>query len=125
MAKNLSDFAPAPRVLPAFVHTRRAPWNHWYNLQRWRKRRNAQLRDHPLCAMHLAKGEAVAASVADHITAHKGDWQAFIAGPLQSLCGPCHHSTKRMVELHGYVKDVGEDGWPLDPAHPVYGKASP
>jgi hypothetical protein len=25
-----------------------------------------------------------------------------------------------MVELHGFRPDIGIDGWPLDPNHPVY-----
>ncbi|MBV9529900.1 MAG: hypothetical protein JO283_02190 [Bradyrhizobium sp.] len=49
---------------------------------------------------------------------HKGDWNAFVTGKLQSLCEQCHRSGKRMSELHGYRTDVGLDGYPLDPNHP-------
>jgi hypothetical protein len=39
---------------------------------------------------------------------------------FQSLCKGCHESTKRMVETRGFRPDIGLDGWPLDPNHPVY-----
>jgi hypothetical protein len=45
----------------------------------------------------------------------------FLLGPFQSLCGECHRSAKRYVELRGYRLDIGPDGWPTDPRHPVYG----
>jgi len=31
-------------------------------------------------------------------------------------------STKRFVELRGFRPDIGLDGWPLDPNHPVYSR---
>jgi hypothetical protein len=40
-----------------------------------------------------------------------------------SLCKHCHDSTKRFVEKHGFRPDIGLDGRPLDPNHPVYGDA--
>jgi hypothetical protein len=46
----------------------------------------------------------------------------FWLGPFQSLCKECPDSTKRFVEQRGYRPDIGLDGWPLDPRHPVYGR---
>jgi hypothetical protein len=60
------------------------------------------------------------AEVVDHITPHKGDWNAFWLTPLQALCKGCHDSPKKLVEIRGYDTSVGLDGWPLDPQHPVY-----
>jgi 5-methylcytosine-specific restriction enzyme A len=34
----------------------------------------------------------VLATVAHHLVPHRGDWQLFIAGDLQSLCKRCHDS---------------------------------
>jgi 5-methylcytosine-specific restriction protein A len=70
--------------------------------------------------MCLQRGLTVPATVADHITPHRGDWNAFLLGPLQSLCKSCHNSTKRTVELRGYSPEIGPDGWPVDPNHPAW-----
>jgi 5-methylcytosine-specific restriction endonuclease McrA len=79
-----------------------------------------QLRIEPLCATCLAAGKVTAATVADHVTPHRGDVNSFWTGRLQSLCSRCHESTKKLVERHGYLPDVGVDGLPIDKNHPVY-----
>jgi hypothetical protein len=66
----------------------------------------------------LERGRVTAANVVDHVVPHKGDWTAFCTGKLQSLCEPCHSSTKRQIELRGYRYDIGLDGFPTDPIHP-------
>lgn len=66
------------------------PWRSWYSLRVWKERRDHQLRKQPLCERHLARGEVAQASVANHKIPHKGDWQLFIAGELESVCKPCH-----------------------------------
>ena len=40
------------------------------------------------------------------------------AGALQSLCKACYDSTKQTEERRGYSREVGTDGFPLDPRHP-------
>ena len=35
----------------------------------------------------------------DHVKPHKGDWNLFCLGELQSLCASCHNSRKRYIEL--------------------------
>ena len=52
-----------------------------------------------------------AANVVDHVTPHKGDWNAFVTGELQSLCEPCYKSAKREIELRGYRTDIELDGY--------------
>ena len=69
--------------------------------------------------MCASRGVVSVACIADHVVSHRGDWNEFVTGALQSLCEPCHNSAKRLLDLHGYRPDVGEDGWPLDPAHPA------
>jgi 5-methylcytosine-specific restriction enzyme A len=91
------------------------PWRAWYQLECWRRRRRRQLQANPLCVMHLARGQAVAATVADHVTPHHGDWRRFMTDPLQSLCADCHDKAKKHEEAHDFLCDVGVDGWPLDP----------
>lgn len=84
---------------------------------RWQKRRAAQLRDEPLCRICRALGRVTAATIADHITPHRGDPELF-EGPLQSLCAPCHSSIKQAQEKGGgRFRGCDEHGRPLDPAH--------
>lgn len=88
--------------------------------RRWRRRRAEQLRREPLCRLHLeVRGEVVAATVADHITPHRGD-PALFEGPLQSLCTDCHNSVKQSIEKGGAGHIRGSDlrGMPIDPRHP-------
>ena len=92
----------------------------WYGSQRWRNRARHQLRLHPLCVMCLAQDQVVPATVADHIIPHKGNERLFWEGELQSLCATHHSASKQQAEKHGFYNDIGPDGWPLDPRHPVY-----
>jgi hypothetical protein len=91
----------------------------WYFLERWRKLSREQLMREPLCRFHLQRGIPVKATIADHITPHKGDWNSFLTGELQSLCKQCHDTDKARVERIGYLPDIGYDGAPLDPNHPA------
>lgn len=92
-------------------------WRDWYGLLAWKTRRNHQLRIEPLCASCLEHGRLTGATVADHNPPHKGVWNAFRLGPLQSLCADCHNR-KWANDAHGYRRDIGDDGFPLDPNHP-------
>ena len=100
-------------------------WKHFYSKASWLRRRKMQLNAHPLCSMCAARGVLTPATVADHVRPHKGDWNLFALGELQSLCKPCHDSSKRFFELRGYSNDAGADGWPTDPNHPANKRASP
>jgi 5-methylcytosine-specific restriction endonuclease McrA len=86
----------------------------WYGSARWKRRRRDQLRAEPLCAICLTRdGRYVAATVADHVTPHRGDPQRFWHGRLQSLCAP-HHSRDKQLEEHGRpLLGVDADGWPV------------
>lgn len=93
-----------------------------YNTAAWKRRRAAQLGAEPLCRMHLALGQTVAATVADHVQPHRGDHELFFHGQLQSLCAPCHSAHKQAQEhsASGLVRGAGLEGRPLDLAHPWY-----
>ncbi len=95
-----------------------SPWHHLYNTKRWYRLRWKQLQAEPLCRLCAALGKVVAATVVDHIKAHKGDEAIFYdASGLQSLCKHCHDSIKQRQEKSGHL--VGHDlsGLPLDPNH--------
>jgi 5-methylcytosine-specific restriction protein A len=74
------------------------PWRSWYSLAAWKRRRDVQLMRQPLCERHLARGEVVEATVANHKIAHRGDWRLFIEGDLESVCKPCHDSEVQREE---------------------------
>jgi hypothetical protein len=99
--------------------TKAEPWRAWYGRQRWRKRARHQLTLQPWCKFCADKGIAKAASVADHVVAHKGNEMAFWFGELQSLCHGCHVKTKAYEERHGYKPDISLSGWPVDAKHPA------
>ena len=89
-----------------------------YNNRAWQKRRAAQLAEHPLCRLCMdLRGKVTPATVADHIEPHRGDLELF-AGPLQSLCAPCHSSVKQAQESGGHIRGCDVNGYPLDPLHP-------
>jgi len=76
-----------------------------------------QLFREPLCRSCAARGIFAAASVADHIIPHRGDYDKFWGGELASLCKSCHSADKQFQERRGFRRDVGLDGWPIDPNH--------
>jgi hypothetical protein len=69
--------------------------------------------------MCLKEGYVAAGRVADHIVPHKGNYDLFFYGELQSLCYICHNSSKKQLETKGFTNHIGADGWPLDPRHPA------
>jgi 5-methylcytosine-specific restriction enzyme A len=79
----------------------------------------------PTCEMCASRGKVTAASCADHVQPHGGDINAFMLGALQSLCRSCHNAKRWGTERRGYMKGHDADGWPTDPAHPVYGGGKP
>lgn len=95
------------------------PWRKWYQLKAWRDRRRVQLAAHPLCERCLSEAKIVPATVANHMQPHRGDWNLFISGPLQSLCAPCHDKDVQEIESKGFSTAVAEDGWPSDGSHPA------
>jgi 5-methylcytosine-specific restriction enzyme A len=86
-------------------------------MQRWRVRAKHQLQVQPLCCLCEAKDKITPATVADHFPPHKGDYNAFLRGPIRSLCKACHDALSGFVHKP-YSSAVGPDGFPLDPLHP-------
>ena len=92
----------------------------WYNWAIWRRLRTAQLIKEPLCRMCKHESRTTAATVVDHIRAHRWNWALFI-NPLnlQSLCKRHHDSDKQMIDK-GFnpPAPVDDDGWPQTPTVP-------
>lgn len=69
---------------------------------KWRKAREAFLREHPLCREHERRGQVAAATVVDHIVPHKGNQTLFWdRRNWQPLCATCH-SAKTAAEDGGF-----------------------
>jgi 5-methylcytosine-specific restriction protein A len=94
-------------------------WRDWYSVQSWRRRAKHQLQIQPLCVLCEERGRLTPATIADHDPPHKGDYNAFVLGPLRSLCVDCHQG-QWAVDKRGYRLDIGADGYPIDPKHPFF-----
>jgi 5-methylcytosine-specific restriction enzyme A len=70
-----------------------------------------------LCALCKEQGRVTPATIADHHPPHKGDYNAFMLGPLRSLCRDCHQGAWA-IDKRGYSSNVGDDGMPVDVNHP-------
>ena len=101
----------------------RRPWRgdgaNWYRTKAWLNLRAWRLGIEPPCRKCQARQRAVAASVVDHVTPHRGVWALFIDPEnTQSLCALCHNSTKQREERKGHTVGCTNTGRPLDPDHP-------
>lgn len=77
----------------------KSKYANWYADRRWRAKRAAQLQKEPLCRYCAREGRLEPATIADHIEPHRGDRAKFWGNELQSLCGPCHSSTKQREDM--------------------------
>lgn len=93
-------------------------YRRWYSTKAWKVRRRLQLDDYPACAFCEAMGIVKSAAVADHVIPHRGDYDLFFNGPLQSLCKTHHDSAKQSEERTGYSSACDLDGYPIDARHP-------
>jgi 5-methylcytosine-specific restriction enzyme A len=84
----------------------------------WLSIRRQQLQRQPLCAICTVRDVNTAASEVDHVVEHRGSWNDFICGELQSLCSDCHRS--KSAQAHKKNQGFNEHGEPLDLAHPWY-----
>ena len=94
----------------------------WYDCAAWQHRRAYQLKTQPLCLTCAQQGKIEPATAVDHIEPHRGDYNRFVLGELQSLCFDCHNRVKQQVENAGYSRDIGEDGFPTDERHPFHAR---
>lgn len=87
---------------------------HLYRTARWQATRKRQLGKEPLCAYCQRRGLTTAATVCDHVDGHPaGETESkFFGGPFQSLCQPCHSSTKAREEMGKGEKGCDASGWP-------------
>jgi 5-methylcytosine-specific restriction protein A len=85
---------------------------------KWQKARLDFLSKNPLCVEHGKRGLVVAATVVDHIVAHKNDLKLFWDRKnWQALCKHCHDSHKQRLEKSGVVIGCALNGVPIDSNH--------
>ena len=103
-------------------------WRKLYDTAAWQRARGRQLALRPLCERCEREGFIVPATVCNHRTPHKGDYDLFLdPDNLESTCAPCHDQVIQSEERGGPTgtgqigvsKGVDRDGWPSDPRHPV------
>jgi len=93
-----------------------------YKTRKWEKRREQQRREHPLCQLCEAEGKITIMRYAHHIHEHRPgaeEWE-FWLGPLMSLCADHHLIVHGRAPTLPFRRDIGPDGFPLDPRHPFY-----
>ena len=78
------------------------PWRNWYKLAVWLRARQHRLSVEPLCRRCFGRGEIEAATIVNHIKAHRGDWSLFIdPANHESLCKHCHDTEVQREERGG------------------------
>lgn len=102
---------------------------------RWDKARLSFLAENPLCKKcqdagiindgrykldgSLQTNPRKRSPVVDHIIPHKGDMTLFWdRSNWQTLCSD-HHDRKTREDEQPYSKEIGLDGFPIDPRHPA------
>ena len=84
--------------------------------ERWR---HLILARDPFCVLCKQTPPNVS-TVADHIVPIAvAPERQFDLDNGQGLCAPCHNRPKQSEERRGYSTEIGSDGWPIDPRHPV------
>lgn len=91
--------APTPQVRAHLDRQRRGTRHDQGYTNAWCRARDRYLDRHPLCVYCALANRVTAANVVDHIIPHRGDMVLFWdEDNWQSLCPPCHNSTKRREE---------------------------
>ncbi|WP_059436368.1 hypothetical protein [Anaeromyxobacter sp. PSR-1] len=72
-------------------------WRAFYRTDAWRRRRAEQLAREPTCRSCGTDRRLQAA----HVGATPKEWEAFIAGPLQTLCIECHARSRAAENWRG------------------------
>lgn len=89
-----------------------AEYRKLYGTAMWKRLRERQLTNEPLCRFCLDCGDVVVATVVDHIKPHRGDECLFFdADNLRSLCKPHHDSEGQREDLGQAIVTFNADGW--------------
>ncbi len=87
--------------------------------RRWDKARRLFLVEHPTCQICRRMGKLVAASVVDHVIAHKGNIDTFWDETnWNAICKKCHDSIKQSQEKTNKLLGTDINGRPMHADHP-------
>ncbi|RVN04036.1 HNH endonuclease [Sinorhizobium meliloti] len=89
-----------------------AAYRKLYRTARWRRLRERQLSDAPLCQWCLEREIVEPATEVHHRIPHRGDLELFWSGPFLSTCAPCHASRGQREDIGSIVPGLDDDGWP-------------
>lgn len=85
-----------------------------YRTARWRRLREAQLREQPLCQWCLELEIVEVATEVHHAEGgHRDDPERFWSGPFRSTCSACHSRLGKREDRGEAVVTFGPDGWPI------------
>lgn len=90
-----------------------AAYRKHYKTARWRRIRDKQLREQPLCEWCIEREIVEPATEVHHSIPHKGSEAIFWSGPFISTCQSCHASRGQREDLGQVVIRFGADGWPI------------
>lgn len=89
---------------------KRPAYTKWYNTAAWKRLRVAALKNSPICKFCEERGRVTEATIADHITPHRGKSELFFdIKNIHGLCKPCHDGVKQKME-RGKVAPVDING---------------
>jgi 5-methylcytosine-specific restriction enzyme A len=95
---------------------RRELHNKGYSSRRWRRRSKLEKAKSPLCIRCEEQGRTTPAEVSHHINSFR-NIQDFLTAPVLSLCRRCHELEHGRGDQKHFSKEIGLDGFPVDPAH--------
>lgn len=87
---------------------------------RWARFAKAYRERNPLCRPCQARGRLEPTFAVDHIVPLRQGGAKFDEDNLQPLCETCHNSHKQSEDRLGYSRQIGVDGFPVDPRHPFH-----
>lgn len=91
-----------------------AALSHLYRTARWKRLRERQLAEQPLCEICLETETVTVANTVHHTAGgHKGDVDKFWSGPFQSLCPSCHSRFGAAEDRGRQIIRFGLDGYPI------------
>lgn len=92
----------------------KSDWHFLYDTKRWKALRLFHLGTEPICRKCKEVERITPAAIVDHIIPHKGSIDLFFDDTnLQSLCKPCHDTTKSREEHRGHQQGCNADGIPF------------
>lgn len=102
VASRIKEAAPRLKTASAAKSHKRGSGGQLLYGRRWQKQRAAFLQAHPLCVDCQREGRVTAATIVDHVIAHKGDERLFWDQSNWAALCASHHSAKTVRTDGGF-----------------------